>query len=102
MTLFRQTILRILSGGVGLFAFLCCASRVSGQTAPGSYSRPWHAVAQEKIVAEAKELRDSRFSVDMAKTYSLAELVDMAESHNPETRLAWERARAQAAFRAAR
>ncbi|HEX8895141.1 MAG TPA: TolC family protein, partial [Terriglobales bacterium] len=33
----------------------------------------------------------------MAKTYSLAELVDMAESHNPETRLAWERARSQAA-----
>jgi outer membrane protein TolC len=27
----------------------------------------------------------------------LAELVDAAESHNPETRLAWERARAQAA-----
>jgi outer membrane protein len=27
----------------------------------------------------------------------LAELVDAAESHNPETRMAWERARAQAA-----
>jgi len=31
------------------------------------------------------------------KTYSLAELIDMAESNNPETRVAWERARAQAA-----
>jgi outer membrane protein TolC len=27
----------------------------------------------------------------------LAELVDLAEAHNPETRVAWERARAQAA-----
>jgi outer membrane protein TolC len=88
---------RILSGGAGLLAFLCCTGRVSGQTAPDSYSRPWHAIAEEKIKADAKELRDSRFSVDTGKTYSLAELVDMAESHNPETRLAWERARAQVA-----
>lgn len=35
--------------------------------------------------------------MDQAKTYSLAELVDLAESHNPQTRLAWERARSQAA-----
>jgi outer membrane protein len=94
---FRQSMVRILSGGAGLLAFLCCTGRVSGQTAPDSYSRPWHAVAEQKIAADAKELRDLRFSVDTAKTYSLAELVDMAELHNPETRLAWERARAQAA-----
>jgi outer membrane protein len=37
------------------------------------------------------------FAVDPARTYSLAELVDLAESHNPDTRVAWERARAQAA-----
>lgn len=36
-------------------------------------------------------------SIDPLKTYSLPELVDLAESHNPETRVAWERARAQAA-----
>ena len=35
--------------------------------------------------------------MDPARTYSLAELVDLAESHNPDTRVAWERARAQAA-----
>jgi outer membrane protein TolC len=31
------------------------------------------------------------------KTYSLPELIDMAESHNPETHIAWESARAQLA-----
>lgn len=97
MKLFRQSVVRIVSTGAGLFAFLFCASRVSGQTAPGSYNRPWHAIAEERIKADAKDLRDSRFSIDTARTYSLAELVDMAESHNPETRLAWERALAQAA-----
>ncbi|MEA3214530.1 MAG: outer membrane protein [Acidimicrobiia bacterium] len=35
--------------------------------------------------------------MDPAKTYSLAQLVDLAESHHPETHVAWERARAQAA-----
>jgi outer membrane protein TolC len=35
--------------------------------------------------------------MDPAKTYSLPELIDLAETQNPETRLAWERARAQAA-----
>jgi outer membrane protein len=44
-----------------------------------------------------KGARNPGFAVDPAKTYSLAELVDLAELHNPQTRFAWERARAQAA-----
>lgn len=95
--LFRLRVLRILIAGTGLFFFLFYAGRVFGQTAPGSYDRPWHAIAEENIKADARDFRDSRFTVDTARTYSLAELVDMAESHNPETRLAWERALAQAA-----
>lgn len=31
------------------------------------------------------------------KTYSLAELIDIAESNNPQTRVSWEHARSQAA-----
>jgi outer membrane protein len=34
--------------------------------------------------------------MDPAKIYSLPELIDLAETQNPETRLAWGRARAQA------
>jgi outer membrane protein TolC len=37
------------------------------------------------------------FGIEPDRTYSLAELIDVAEAHNPETRVAWERARAQAA-----
>ena len=36
-------------------------------------------------------------ALNPVNVYSLAELIDVAESHNPETRVAWERARAQAA-----
>jgi outer membrane protein TolC len=42
-------------------------------------------------------LHEFPFNLDPAKTYTLAELIDLAESHNPETHFAWERTRAQAA-----
>jgi outer membrane protein TolC len=89
--------MRNLSSAARLFPFLFCASSSFGQTAPGSPDRPWRTAAEIKIEADAKEFRDARFSVDPDKAYTLAELVDLAEAHNPETRLAWERARAQAA-----
>src|SRR5713226_5405621 len=80
-----------------LFVLLLFASRALGERAPASTDQPWHSSHERKIEADAKNLRDSRFNVDPAKTYSLAELVDLAEAHNPETLLAWERARSHAA-----
>jgi outer membrane protein TolC len=72
------------------------------QNAPASADRPWQAPAVKQIEAEADQLRaaqsrDSRLNIDPNKVHSLAELVDLAESHNPATRVTWERARAQAA-----
>ena len=39
----------------------------------------------------------SRISINPRKVYNLAELIDIAERNNPETRVAWERARQAAA-----
>src|SRR6266576_2668939 len=39
----------------------------------------------------------SRVSIDPRKIYGLAELIDVAQRNNPETRVAWERARQAAA-----
>src|SRR5215469_16174400 len=94
---FRRGTMRILACAACLFASVGCAVGAIGQTAPSSPDHPWHTAAEQKIEADAKGLRDSRFSVDPNKTHTLAELVDLAEAHNPQTRLAWERARAQAA-----
>lgn len=80
-----------------VIAFLLCSLCAYGQTAPSSPDHPWHAPAERKLEEETRGVRNPGFSVDPAKTYSLAELVDLAESHNPDTRVAWERARAQAA-----
>jgi outer membrane protein len=73
------------------------ASSALAQTAPGSPDHPWHGPMEREIEANANGVLESRFSIDQAKTYTLSELIDLAESHNPETRVAWERARAQAA-----
>jgi outer membrane protein TolC len=67
------------------------------QLAPLSPDHPWHGKQELKIETDAKQFRESRFSVDPGKIYSLSELIDLAESHNPATRVAWESARAQLA-----
>ena len=69
----------------------------SAQNVPPSPDRPWHFAAERQIREEATTLRASRLAIDATKSYSLAELVDIAERNNPETRVAWERALAQAA-----
>src|SRR6266404_1957029 len=79
------------------FVDLVLTSSVLGQTLPASPEHPWHGSAELKMQAYAKNVTDLRFTVDQSKTYSLAELIDLAQAHNPATRAAWERARSQAA-----
>src|SRR6201987_2070303 len=84
----RAAIVLILSHG---------ASLALAQRTPVSPDHPWHGLGETKIEAEARNFAERGFNFDQEKTYSLPELIDLAESHNPETRVAWERARAQAA-----
>lgn len=80
-----------------LFVLLLDPSRLVGQGAPSSADRPWHSPQEKASEDTARKLREQRFEIDPTQTYSLTELIDLAERHNPETRVAWERARAQAA-----
>jgi outer membrane protein len=73
------------------------ASLALAQRAPVSPDHPWHGLGKARIEADARNFTEPGLSFDQEKTYSLPELIDLAESHNPETRVAWERARAQAA-----
>ena len=86
-TVFRAAIVLILSHG---------ASLALAQRAPVSPDHAWHGLGETKIGADARNFTEPGFNLDQEKTYSLPELIDLAESHNPETRVAWERARAQA------
>jgi outer membrane protein len=80
-----------------LFLVLLDANSGFAQNAPASPDRPWPAPGRQQISGDAEHLRYSRLNIDPARIYSLAELIDLAQAHNPETRVAWERARAQAA-----
>ncbi len=73
------------------------ANRASAQTLPVRPDRPWHSADERQIAREAQRLRQSGFHIDTGRAYSLADLIDLAEAHNPETRVAWENSRAQAA-----
>ena len=84
----RAAIALILSHG---------ASLALAQRAPVSPDHPWHGLGEARIEADARNFTEPGLRFDQEKTYSLPELIDLAESHNPETRVAWERARAQAA-----
>ena len=75
--------------------FLLFAGRTSAQSAPASPDHPSHFAGEQEIEDAAKPFRESRFSLESGITYTLAELVNLAEEHNPETRFAWENARAQ-------
>ena len=82
----------------GVISFLALSTMaVSAQSAPVSPDHPWHTSTEISVEADARNIPDSRFVIDSAKTYSLSELIDLAEAHNPATRVSWERARAQAA-----
>ena len=67
------------------------------QKLPVTPDRPWHSSEGQSIANDRRDLRQPALAIDPTKLYTLPELIDLAESHNPETRVAWERARAQAA-----
>ena len=49
------------------------------------------------MITESRRFLSPPLRIEPGRIYSLAELIDLAEGHNPETRAAWENARAQAA-----
>ena len=76
-----------------LTAFLpACAQRP-----PSTLDRPWHSPEERQAANDGMRFRQAPFRIESDRVYSLPELIDLAESHNPETRVGWENARAQAA-----
>jgi hypothetical protein len=76
-TAVRAAIVLILSHGTSL---------ALAQHAPVSPDHPWYGPGEARIEADARNLTESRLNFDPARTYSLAELIDLSESQNPETR----------------
>ena len=70
---------------------------------PPSSVRPWAPPTLPRYEGELRNYQpteaERRYlpAIDPRKTYNLAELIDIAQRSNPETRVAWERARMAAA-----
>lgn len=77
------------------FFLLLTGTLACAQTAPPAPQRPWHPVSVPPPASLAHIA--PTFSPDPSKVYTLPELVDIAERNNPETRIAWENAKARAA-----
>ena len=93
----RWTYQKAASCGLLTAATLLCRADAVAANAPPSPERPWHPTGEPELQAGATSLRTRDIPIDPIRAYSLVELIDLAETHNPETRFAWERARAQAA-----
>src|SRR5215469_2187485 len=64
-------------------------------TAPAP-SQPWHSKEELALTKQLIADRQPSWDIDPEKIYTLPELIDLAELHNPETRAAWQRARIRA------
>jgi len=73
------------------------SNSIFAQAPPPSPDRPWHSSEEGLIATEGRRSYLPAPRIEFDRVYSLAELIDLGEASNPETRVAWERARAQAA-----
>ena len=88
---------------LALQLFLAIAVANARNDAPPASDRSWAPPGLSKYEAELAERRFNKtegganISINPRKVYNLAELIDIAERSNPDTRVAWERARQAAA-----
>jgi len=69
---------------------------VLAQKTPPKPNLPWHSKEELEITKELTADRQPSWNIDRQKIYTLPELIELAELHNPETRAAWQRARVRA------
>lgn len=67
------------------------------QSAPGSPDKVWHSKTELKLSRELTSVPELKYTIDLNKIYTLADLIDVAQQYNPETRVAWQQAKASAA-----
>jgi len=80
-----------------LLTILMAAVPIFAQNPPASPDHAWHGPEERHVSTDGQRVNLLALTVENGKAYSLPELIDLAEAHNPETRVAWENARAQAA-----
>ncbi len=79
-----------------LLASMLFSPWLVAQSPPPSPNAVWHGKEEQGLEQALAAQAEQPYAIDPNKSYTLAELIDLAEQHNPETRLAWETAKARA------
>lgn len=90
---------------LAVFVLTAAIPTTTAGQAPSAPGRVWQApgdrsqdnASQDKLHQALRHVPELRVTIDPAHVYTLAELIDLAEAHNPQTRIAWENAKIQAA-----
>lgn len=80
---------------LAVFFLIGCLSAYAQDT-PASSTKPWHSEREIQFAHLLQRLPNAAYAVDANHTHTLAELIDLAESHNPDTQVAWQNAKARA------
>lgn len=70
---------------------------VAAQSISPTSSAPWHSKQEQGLTHQLGVTHQPVWTIDNGKTYTLPELIDLAELHNPDTQAAWQRTRERAA-----
>jgi outer membrane protein len=82
---------------IAFLAFVAQPVSLPAQSAPPTPGAVWKSKDVQGLKQELGAMPYESVKLDANKIYSLAELIDLAELHNPETRLAWEETKSKAA-----
>ena len=97
---FREIVTSIQIQVIGLLFILFVSFPASGEdVVPPSPDKPWSPPRlgnYEQQLSAIGRNNANAVPIDPEKTYDLPQLIDIAERSHPETRVAWEQARAQA------
>ncbi len=81
---------------IAFFAFTLSPARLVSQGAPPAPSGVWQPKGVQTLERDSSGEPRESVNLDPNHTYTLAELIDLAELHNPETRLAWQATKSRA------
>jgi outer membrane protein len=82
---------------IALLALFAQSTWLGAQSAPPAPGAVWQPGGMQTLDLNPAAKPLAPVNLEPDRTYTLAELIDLAEQHNPETRVAWEGAKAKAA-----
>ena len=82
---------------IALLAFAASPVRLTAQGVPPVPNGVWQPKDVQTLEREAVRTPPEPVSLEPDHIYTLGELIDLAQQHNPETRVAWQQAKSRAA-----